>query len=137
MNLVVDASVAAQWFIKEPDSEAARRLLSRQHKLFAPELVLLEIANVLFKSVVRGDLMEGDAQSILTDIRRPWHSLVTDGDLFERAALLSIHHRHPVYDCLYLALAEREHAQLVTIDKRLLSIFGQQGAFNVIHLHDL
>ena len=27
---------------------------------------------------------------------------------------------HPVYDCVYLALAEREHAALVTADHRLL-----------------
>jgi predicted nucleic acid-binding protein len=27
---------------------------------------------------------------------------------------------HPVYDCVYLALAEREHAPFVTADHRLL-----------------
>ncbi len=27
---------------------------------------------------------------------------------------------HPVYDCVYLALAEREHAAFVTADHRLL-----------------
>jgi predicted nucleic acid-binding protein len=63
--------------------------------------------------------------------------LVPDGDLLERAALLSINHRHPVYDCLDLAPAQRDDAQVVRADKRRLSVFGQGSAFKVIHLHDL
>jgi predicted nucleic acid-binding protein len=31
---------------------------------------------------------------------------------------------HPVYDCVYLALAEREHPALVTADQRRLRRFS-------------
>jgi predicted nucleic acid-binding protein len=35
------------------------------------------------------------------------------------ALALACHLDHPVYDCLYLALARREAAQLLTADQRL------------------
>ena len=42
------------------------------------------------------------------------------GPLVPRAMDLARRLDHPVYDCVYLALAEREHAALVTADQRLL-----------------
>ncbi len=36
-----------------------------------------------------------------------------------KALALACHHDHPVYDCLYLALARREAATLISMDRRL------------------
>ncbi len=47
MTLVIDASVALKWVIDEDDSEAAQELVS-DHALAAPELLLIECANVLW-----------------------------------------------------------------------------------------
>jgi len=41
--------------------------------------------------------------------------------LLPRAIAISVQVRHGVYDCLYVALAEREGCELVTADARLLS----------------
>lgn len=41
-------------------------------------------------------------------------TFVADRELTGRAEI-----RHPVYDCLYIACAERENAQMVTADRRL------------------
>ena len=38
-NLIVDASVAAKWGIREEDSAAALRLLDGEHRLLAPDLI--------------------------------------------------------------------------------------------------
>lgn len=35
------------------------------------------------------------------------------------ALALACHHDHPVYDCLYLTLARREAATLISLDRRL------------------
>jgi predicted nucleic acid-binding protein len=35
------------------------------------------------------------------------------------ALALACHHHHPVVDCLYLALARREAATLISMDRRL------------------
>ena len=49
MNAVIDASVLAKWFVEEDDTVAARRL---QHlKLVAPDLLIVETTNVLWKKV--------------------------------------------------------------------------------------
>jgi predicted nucleic acid-binding protein len=42
--IVVDASVAAKWFLPEADSEAAGRLLTGRRKLLAPDLIRIEVA---------------------------------------------------------------------------------------------
>ena len=42
-----------------------------------------------------------------------------DRQLQAEALALACHLDHPVYDCVYLALARREAALLVTADKRL------------------
>jgi predicted nucleic acid-binding protein len=39
--------------------------------------------------------------------------------LFARAAEMSHALSHPIYDCFYLTLAERERVPLITADKRL------------------
>jgi predicted nucleic acid-binding protein len=47
--------------------------------------------------------------------------LVPIHDLASVAAAMAIDLRHPIYDCFYLALAERERAPLISTDKRLLA----------------
>ena len=47
MTVVVDASVALKWVIQEDGSEAAEALL-RQEPLLAPDLLIVECANVLW-----------------------------------------------------------------------------------------
>ena len=46
MTVVVDASVALKWVIEEDGSEAAQALVVR-HPLAAPDLLMIECANVL------------------------------------------------------------------------------------------
>jgi predicted nucleic acid-binding protein len=48
-RFVIDASVAVKWVLAEPDSVQALAL--RQHDLAAPELLVAECANVLWKHV--------------------------------------------------------------------------------------
>jgi len=51
----------------------------------------------------------------------PFEALVPVEDLRNRALELAIELDHPIYDCFYLALAERERCPLVTADKRLVA----------------
>jgi predicted nucleic acid-binding protein len=49
VNVVVDASVTIKWFVPEPLSDEADRLLGGGDALFAPDLLLLEFGNTLWK----------------------------------------------------------------------------------------
>jgi predicted nucleic acid-binding protein len=118
--IVVDASVAVKWFIHEPDRPAARRLLVPQSRLIAPDLIVAEVASAMWKRVVAG---EGDArQAPLTAASLPrfFARLLPLAPLAARAVEIAAELRHPVYDCFYLALAEREEATFVTADRRLI-----------------
>jgi len=52
-------------------------------------------------------------------------------DLLPRAYDLSSRHRIGVYDCLYVALAEREGSDLVTADDKLVRTLGPHFPFIV------
>ncbi|OHC81211.1 MAG: hypothetical protein A3G73_01560 [Rhodospirillales bacterium RIFCSPLOWO2_12_FULL_67_15] len=54
MIVVVDASVAAMWFLPEPHSESAALLLDAKCELIAPDLMRLEVANALAQAARAG-----------------------------------------------------------------------------------
>jgi predicted nucleic acid-binding protein len=120
MTTVVDASVAAQWVLNEPGT--ARALFLRDEEgLIAPTLIASEIGNALWKAVHRGAVMSDDALAAMKTILVPFEALIPVEDLRNRALEIAIELDHPIYDCFYLALAERERCPLVTADKRLVA----------------
>ena len=120
MTLVVDASVAVQWVLDEPGTERALRLRS-DDGLIAPSLIAAEVANALWKAVRRGIVKRTDAMASIGSILIPFEAIIPIEELRSRALDLAVELNHPIYDCLYLALAERERCGLATADKRLLS----------------
>ncbi len=136
MNLVVDASVAVKWLFEEQDSDHAEALLTSagedKLRLVAPTILPAEIANALWKRMRRGDM---DRQRTLETGERFEEIcplLIPIEDFVRRALELAINSRHPVYDCLYVALAEELPGQLVTADERLHRAFAKD--FSLVHL---
>ncbi len=120
MTVVVDASVAALWVLPQEGSDRATALKT-EPRLIAPTLVASEIGSALWKAVRRGDATRDDALAALQRSLLPFHELVPDTDLRGRALELAIELDHPIYDCFYLALAERERCPLITADARLIA----------------
>jgi predicted nucleic acid-binding protein len=119
MTLVVDASVALKWLVEEEGTDAADAL--RGQHLVAPALVRVEVANVLRTMAALGATPSAVAVELFALFQRAPVDIVEADDALERRALdLAIALAHPVYDCLYLALAERMGAPLVTADARFL-----------------
>lgn len=117
--LVVDASVAIKWFIQQQASEEARAIAGPHAVLVAPELVLAEIANALWKYVRSERLASEDARIMLARAHSVFACLTPLSEVALPAFDLAASLNHPVYDCCYIALAHREAAPLVTADKRL------------------
>jgi predicted nucleic acid-binding protein len=120
MTLVVDASVALKWFVLEAGSEAALRLVGRGERLVAPNLLVAEVCNATWKRVRRGDAKPEQLADAAETLPRAIDAFVPDAPLARRAAAIALELGHPVYDCFYLALAEREDARVVTADRRLV-----------------
>jgi predicted nucleic acid-binding protein len=116
--LVVDASVALKWFLDEPDSTAAASVGARTD-LVAPELILAEVTNGLWRAVRQGRLRNEDGRQAAMRLAVAFARLVPTGTLVGSAFDIAHALDHPAYDCFYLALAERERAQVVTADRRL------------------
>lgn len=119
MSLIVDASVAVKWLAEEAGSAAARILGGVADPLIAPDLVIVEVGNALWKKLQQGAVSRTQATLGLRKLPSLFAQLHPDGPLSERALELAIDLKHPIYDCFYLALALRENATLVTADARM------------------
>jgi predicted nucleic acid-binding protein len=118
--VVIDASVAAKWFVVEPGASAARELVATEIVLIAPELVVAEVLNVVWKRLIRNDLERDQVAHVTEALPKLFAELWPTVWLARRAFEIAAELRHPVYDCFYLALAESEDATLVTADRRLI-----------------
>ena len=116
-DLVIAASVAIKWVVDEDGTRVALSLL--RHRLFAPELLAAECANVLWKKTRRSELTPEEAGVAARLLQRADIELAPMRALLAPAAELAIELDHAAYDCIYLALAEALSCDLVTADYKL------------------
>ena len=119
MRLTVDASVVVKWFVPEEFSEEARLLLENPHEFQAPDILLAEFGNTIWKKFRRGEVafLQPYMDELLElDEVIDLHPV---GEQVTRAVQISGELDHPVYDCLYLACAEATRSSVVTADRRL------------------
>lgn len=119
-GVVLDISVVVPWLVEEDHSGLARHLPLAGLPLLAPEFLQLELANVFVMRLRRGRPTPPDyPQAALRELRTGGIHWVPDAALLDSAADIGRRYLHPIYDCLYLALARREEAMLATFDRRL------------------
>jgi predicted nucleic acid-binding protein len=116
--LVVDASVAVKWFIVEPGRPEAKRLLDGGHPLVAPELIVAEVVNVVWKRLMADAIDHSQAADVPRELPQLFSELCPLAPLAGQALAVAKELRHPACDCFYLALAEARDARLVTADRR-------------------
>ncbi|MCP9934020.1 type II toxin-antitoxin system VapC family toxin [Cyanobium sp. Candia 9D4] len=116
---VLDASAAVRLILGDPAAAAVAEQIREAAVVLAPELMLTELANTLWKLQKAGHLADLDPQQLLAEARDLVDRVEADRHLQAEALALACHHDHPAYDCLYLALARREAATLISLDRRL------------------
>ena len=118
-RLVVDASVAAKWYLEEQESEQARMLVSDRFDLHAPLFLRVEMDNILLKWMRRGEIRRNHAEKIRLSLRTlpiQWHS---NPDVTEKAFEWAVLLNRSIYDSIYLALGAHLSAPVVSADDRL------------------
>lgn len=120
-RIVVDSCVALKWFLLEEHSDRARSLLDAGPLLVAPDIVLVEIANGLWKNERLGRVPTVLAMESLAAAPGLIDEFVSSASLLPEAAGLARSLDHPVYDCLYVAAARKLGVNLVTTDAKLLA----------------
>ncbi len=138
MRLVIDASVAVKWLVEEEGSAVAGRLLSGDHELFVPRLLASEVGNALWRKVRTGQLERSRAGTLAAAMPEMAVRWMEDEDVSADAVRLSLALDRPVYDCVYLALAHRIGATLVTADTRFANVLsGTEHGGTVLMLGSL
>lgn len=112
MKAIVDASFA---FIMLATPERAAPLFADAADVLAPDLIVAEMLNARWK-ILRSGAAAPSLENVLGffDRIRLVGSLAYAAEAAMFAQLLD----HPVYDCLYAAVAKREGARLITADRR-------------------
>lgn len=124
-TVVLDASAVVRIIEGSPQAAPLRQVLADAALVVAPELMLTEVANALWRLHRAGELPLKDLQPQLAAAAELVDHIEPDRHLQVEALALACHLNHPVYDCLYLALARREAAAVLTADKRLMALAEQ------------
>ncbi|MCP9902315.1 type II toxin-antitoxin system VapC family toxin [Cyanobium sp. Cruz CV13-4-11] len=124
-SLVLDASAVLRLITHDPIATGWVEQVGQAPLVLAPELMLTEVANALWKLQRGAGLAGMDPQQLLADAADLVDQIEPDRHLQVEALALACHLNHPVYDCLYLALARREAAFLLTADQRLQRLADQ------------
>ncbi len=133
-SAVVDASVAVKWFIPQPLTEIAEQAL--KWELAAPDLILPEIGNALWKYVRAGIIGREVALAALNEIEYAYFDVIAlDEKSIRRALELAADLDHPIYDCVYMAVAEKLDRPVLTDDQKFLAA-ARRGGIDVIALTD-
>src|SRR5215469_4485976 len=117
--VVVDASVILAWsHAGDSRRDAAARAIGSRVSLVAPSIIEAEVGNGLWLGLHTGRGNVEAARTSLANLPR-YVRLESYHTLSMRALDIALALDHPIYDCYYLALAEREATRVVTFDERL------------------
>ena len=134
-TVVVDASVAIKWVIPEEQTDAALRARG-DFSIFAPELIVPEIANILWKKHRRSELTAMAASVAAGLLANSGITLLPMADLMRPAVDLAMRPGHPAYDRIYIAAAAKLECGFLTADSRLIRKL-RQSRFDAVKCMDL
>jgi predicted nucleic acid-binding protein len=122
MNIVIDASAAVSLVLALPGSENLFAPLDQADLVMAPDLFVAEVCNAIWKYRKADLLPMVRCEKALDHALGLPDQLESSMGLHREAFALAVRHIHPVYDALYLVLARRNNAAILTLDRRLAEL---------------
>ena len=95
--------------------------------MVAPDLLLIEVGNALRRKASKGEIAIEHALEGVRRIRRAINLTPVPFAVIERALEMALAMGHPIYDCVYLALAEAHASFLVTNDATFRQLGDRHG----------
>ncbi len=112
--------------------------MHRGDEILAPRLLVAEEANVLLSGIRSGRWTGDGADAAYRDLRDlPVRLADNEQDVDRAWELARRHDNHPVYDMVYVALAERTGMPLVTADLKLRRALAGSGRVTTVAPDDL
>ena len=129
--IVIDASVVIEVLLQTSDGIViTERLLKPRERLHAPHLIDVEVAQVLRRYVLRGELYPERARQALDVLAAFPLTRYAHEPLLGRMWMLR--ENLTAYDAAYVALAEGLRAPLMTRDRRLAAAPGLATAVELM-----
>lgn len=119
MMIVIDTSAAVDLVLHPSEREKEADLLAVAKWVLAPSLFISEVANVFWKYHWFNKLPQEEAERDVNLALELPDSFADDQELYTEAFAMACRTGHPVYDMLYLVLARRNNALLMTRDRAL------------------
>jgi len=128
MSFVLDASIAAAWFLPDEKNDAADALMDELKStiVFVPSLFWFEIRNLFLMAERRERLVIEEVSLLMKQLRRfPLRDFdtVNDDTVFDLARRNGL----SAYDASYLALARQMQLPLATADRKLINAARQEN----------
>lgn len=129
--IVLDASAMLDWLLQTTiGSKIEQRIYARRELLHAPQLLDLEVAQVLRRFVQEGTVSADRADVAVSDLLAARVTRYSHRVLLPR--VWQLRHNLTAYDAAYVALAELLDATLITRDRKLSSAPGHRARVEVI-----
>jgi len=128
--IVLDASAAVEWLLQTPVGQRIeKRIYSHNETLHAPQLLDLEVTQVLRRLALQGVVSARRADEAVHDLLDLRITRYPHFVLLPR--IWQLRHNFSAYDAAYIVLAEKLGAALVTRDGRLATASGHTAAIEL------
>ena len=124
MICVIDASAAVEIVLRKSNAIDMINRIIASEKVIAPALFYTETGNTFRKYIKGGYLEKDQGVKLFKDSLKIVDEITDIALLIDEAVNESIRLDHSVYDMLYLVLARRNGAKLLTCDKKMQALYN-------------
>lgn len=127
MIVVLDASASVEIVLQRDDAEQLGDVVRQADWVIAPTLFISEVTNVFWKYQVMIDYPYASCEKSIEQAIALPDDYLNEIDLYREAFNMACKLNHPIYNVLYLILARRNSALLLTMDKKLKDVATKSG----------
>lgn len=120
---VIDSSAIIKFFSKEPGWERAREYLTASTTV---DLAIKELGNALWKKVRRDEMRLEDADEVLKNYPLAVN-IIDQREYLGKSLEIAVEHEITLYDSLFIAVALENDYELVTCDRKQVSVATELG----------
>ena len=129
--IVLDASVVVELLLRLPSTEKIEKRIEEElHQLHAPELLDVEVVQVIRRLSLTKSITEYRAETALIDLVEMPLERYSHLPLVNR--IWELRKNVSAYDAAYVALAEVLNCSLLTLDKRLAPATGLHSIVELV-----
>ncbi len=125
MISVIDTSAAVEIALNKEKAETFKTVIAESEVVLAPDLYVSEVTNVFWKYRRLTEITDAQCREAIHICLEMVDDFVSTKNLWREVFTQSVASGHSAYDIFYLVTARRNGAQLLTCDKKLITLADQ------------